>query len=79
MNEGMLMGGVMAVFGAMLLGGVIFRWEWLVQGRKYRRLAESMGEKAPAILYGLIGLALIVLGVLNALGIRPGAGLVGSP
>jgi hypothetical protein len=62
-----LMGSLMFVFGAMLAGGSAFGWEWFVSGRKYRRLAQ-LHPLVPRILYGIVGLVLMVFGVLQLLG-----------
>ena len=79
MSERLVMGAIMAVFGAMLVLGVALRWDWLVGGRKYRRLEESFGPRVPAILYALVGAVLIVFGILNALGRWHGFSSLGTP
>lgn len=71
-----VMGVLMAGFGIAMLGGALFQWRWFVAGRKYQRLAASMGPNAPRWLYGIIGGILVVFGVLNVLGLWQG-GLTG--
>ena len=71
-----LMGALMASFGALLLGGVVFRWQWFVSGVKYRRLSGVHPWLARG-LYGTIGLFLLVAGVLHVIGRWPDVALIG--
>lgn len=72
-----LMGALMACFGGLLLGGVLFRWQWFVSGAKYRRLS-SVSPWLAAGLYGTVGLFLLVAGILHLIGLWPEAAFAGG-
>ena len=72
MSELQWVGVGMIALGVFLLSGVTFQWRWFVNGRKYGRMVEAFGETAPRILYGLLGLVLLVFGILGAAGIWRG-------
>ena len=62
-------GLLFVLIGAVALGGAIFEWSWFMDGRKARAMTSLMGRKAARGLYAVLGSALIVLGLLLALGV----------
>lgn len=51
-----------------MMGGIM-DWEWFMNSRKGRRMVRLIGRRGARILYVCLGLFLIVLGVLMAVGI----------
>ena len=48
--------------GGFSIVGAIQDWEWFMQSRKARLFVILMGRKGARVFYGILGLALIVLG-----------------
>lgn len=68
------MGGLMAAFGGLMLAGALLRQPWLVEGRKFRRLSESLGPRVAVTFYAVIGAAVLALGILTIAGLWPRQG-----
>ncbi len=60
---------VLILVGAFSLAGGVFNWDWFITGRKARFFVNLFGRQVTRIIYGVIGLVLIVWGILMAMGI----------
>lgn len=49
--------------------GAICNWEWFMNARKARFMVKILTRNGARIFYGILGLALVVLGVLATMGI----------
>jgi Immunity protein 17 len=59
--------------GGFSIVGAVQDWEWFLQSRKARLFVTLMGRKGARIFYGILGLALVVLGAAFLAGIiEPG-------
>ena len=63
-------GGAAAIFGCFLLAGAALDAAWLMDLRRPRLLAESIGKRAARWTLGLVGVGLIALGGVIASGWR---------
>ena len=63
------MGWVLAACGAFAISGAVFDWEWFMNHRKAQFFVRLFGRTGTRIFYGILGAALVVLGVLIATGI----------
>ncbi len=68
--QDLFVGAVAGIFGLVLITAAVFDGQWLMQLAHPRMLAESLGKTGARILIGLMGLALIALGVAVASGWR---------
>ena len=55
--------------GLFSMAGAICDWEWFINSRKARPLVKLISRGGARIVYGVLGLALIVGGVLGMMGI----------
>ena len=55
--------------GAFAILGAICNWDWFMNARKARSVVKLLTRNGARIFYGILGLALVVLGVLGAVGI----------
>jgi hypothetical protein len=62
-------GLLLVAFGFVWLFGSLFDWEWFWERGRQSWAAEFLGRDPARILYGLIGAAAIVLGVLLTFGV----------
>jgi small neutral amino acid transporter SnatA (MarC family) len=62
-------GLIVIAMGLFSLLGAILDWDWYMNHRKARFIVKILGRKGARIFYAILGLGLIVLGVLLALGI----------
>lgn len=60
---------VLILVGAFSLAGGVFNWDWFITGRKARFLVNIFGRQVTRVIYGVIGLVLIVWGMLMMMGI----------
>lgn len=60
---------ILILIGAFSLAGAIFNWDWFITGRKARFFVDIFGRQGARFIYGVIGIALIVWGILMTLGI----------
>ena len=60
---------IVILVGAFCLAGAVFNWDWFITGRKARFLIDIFGRQVTRIIYGLLGLVLIVWGILLIAGI----------
>lgn len=60
---------IVILVGAFCLAGAVFNWDWFITGRKARFLVDIFGRQVTRIIYGLLGLVLIVWGILLIAGI----------
>ena len=63
------MGWVIAGCGAFAICGAALDWEWFMNHRKAQFFVRILGRGGTRVFYGLLGAALMVLGVLMAMGI----------
>lgn len=56
-------GGVFGICGA------VFDWEWFMNHRKAQALIRLFGRNGTRIFYVILGIALVVLGILLAMGV----------
>lgn len=63
------MGLFLVAFGGFALCGAGFNWDWFMMHRKARFMTAILTRTGARIFYALLGIALIVFGVLVALGI----------
>jgi hypothetical protein len=63
------MGWVIAACGAFAICGAFFNWEWFMDNDKTVIVVNLFGRTGARIFYGVLGIALVVMGVLMALGI----------
>ena len=62
------MGWALAACGVFAICGAGFDWEWFMNHRKAQFFVRLLGRTGTRVFYGLLGTALVVLGVLMALG-----------
>jgi len=55
--------------GAYLLAGAICDWDWFMESSEAREWVNILSHKGARIFYGLLGLASIILGLLDILGV----------
>ena len=58
-----ILGGLFATAAA------VFNWDWFMNARKARFMVKILTRNGTRIFYGLLGLALIVLGILGLTGV----------
>lgn len=63
------MGWVLAGAGVFSICGAMFNWEWFMNNRKARFFVRILGRGGTRMFYGILGTALVVVGVLMAMGI----------
>ncbi|NBX37155.1 MAG: hypothetical protein EBR10_08040 [Planctomycetes bacterium] len=56
-------GGVFSIYGA------VTDWDWFINHHKARFYVSILGRSGARVFYGVLGIVLIVLGALMALGI----------
>ncbi len=54
---------VLFIVGVITLLGSIFDWDFYFESRKARFFVDIFGRKGARIFYGILGTALIVLGI----------------
>ena len=64
-----LFGLIFVASGVFSILGAIFDWEWFMNSRKARFLVRIITRNGARLFYGILGLALVVLGVLVTAGI----------
>lgn len=62
-------GLIVIAMGLFSLLGAILDWDWYMNHRKARFIVKILGRKGARIFYAILGLGLIVLATLLALGI----------
>ena len=62
-------GLVFVAIGLFSLAGSLLDWQWFMNHYKARFFVSRVGRTGARIIYGLLGLALIVLGVLVTIGV----------
>ncbi len=62
-------GLIFVAAGAFSILGAIYNWEWFMNARKARFMVNILTRNGARIFYGILGLALVVLGVLATMGI----------
>ena len=55
--------GLLILFGLFTLVAVRYRWAWFVGHFKVRGVYERLGDRGAAVIYGVLGGVMIVLGV----------------
>ncbi|MHC5054880.1 MAG: immunity 17 family protein [Planctomycetota bacterium] len=70
-----LLGGALVAGGVFSIAGAVFNWEWFMTARKARFIVAIAGRTGARIFYGVLGVALVVIGALALTGfIAPPAG-----
>ncbi|MEM8780999.1 MAG: immunity 17 family protein [Cyanobacteria bacterium P01_G01_bin.49] len=64
-----MMGLLVIAGGIFALCGAILNWDWYMNHRKARFFVKIFGRTGARIFYGILGVGLIILGGLIALGI----------
>ena len=62
-------GLVFVAAGAFSMAGAICNWDWFINSRKAKLLVKLLTRNGARIFYGILGLAIVVLGVLATMGI----------
>lgn len=65
-----VVGAVSSALGLFLLLGALLNSRWLMSLRRPSMLTESIGQPAARAVLGLVGVAMIALGIAVALGWR---------
>lgn len=60
---------VLILVGAFTLAASVFNWQWFISGRRARFFTEALGPEATRVIYGVLGVVLIVWGILRIMGI----------
>jgi immunity protein 17 of polymorphic toxin system len=71
MEKEWIYGSVIAACGAFSAAGALCDWDWFVNHRKAWLFMKLFGRTGTRGIYLVLGLGLLVLGVLIALGILP--------
>lgn len=64
-----VLGLIFIALGLFTIAGAFFNWEWFMNSRKARPIVRLITRTGARIFYGILGLALTVLGVLFAFNI----------
>jgi hypothetical protein len=67
------------VSGLVLLLGAIFKWDWLFKSRKSRTIVDGTNFEQGQILYGVIGIILIIISLIIVIVPQVGETLTGKP
>jgi hypothetical protein len=62
-------GVVIMAIGLFPIAASVLNWEWFFTARKARFFVDKLGRNGARVWYGVLGLAVMVLGLLGALGI----------
>ena len=68
LDADMFVGSVAMALGAFVASAAIFNWEWYYQLRKPRWVESLWGRTAARIIFAILGLGLMVLGAVIAIG-----------
>ena len=63
------LGLVLIAVGAFAMAGGLFNWDWFMDNRKARGIVKIFSRNGARIFYGVLGLAIAVVGVLATMGI----------
>ena len=63
------LGLIFVAAGVFSMLGAIYNWEWFVNARKARFVVKLLTRNGARIFYGVLGLAIAVLGLLGTMGI----------
>jgi hypothetical protein len=64
-----LVGLLLVLVGFFSIAGGIFNFEWFMNSRKARACVNLLGRSGARIFYGVLGLAVAILGLLITFGI----------
>jgi hypothetical protein len=62
-------GLILVAAGIFSICGAAFDWEWFINNRKARFFVATFGRNGARIFYGVLGIAITVVGTLITLGI----------
>ena len=62
-------GLLIAAAGLFSIAGAFFNWDFFINSRKAQLVVAIFGRTGARIFYGALGLAIVVLGALIAMGI----------
>ena len=63
------MGWLFMAAGAFSLCGAAFDWDFFMNSRRARLFVRLFGRNGARVFYGLLGAAIVVLGVLHVAGV----------
>jgi hypothetical protein len=64
-----LFSGFIILAGLFSLAGAVYNWDWFMNARKARFIVSILGRSGARCLYGLLGVAFIMLGILSLTGV----------
>ncbi len=64
-----MLGILMVAVGLFAIAGSAFDWEWYWERRRMRIWVDLFGRPAARIVFGILGLAVLVAGVLVTAGV----------
>lgn len=71
-NPDLFVGAVAIAIGLFVMSAALFNWEWYYQLHKARWIESICGRSGARVFFGVLGLALIVLGAAIAMGTLSG-------
>lgn len=71
-NPDLFVGAVAIAIGLFVMSAALFNWEWYYQLHKARWIESICGRGGARVFFGVLGLALIVLGAAIATGMLSG-------
>jgi hypothetical protein len=65
----MLMGLFFTASGVFTISAAAMNWDWFMNHRKAWLFVKLLGRQGARLLYGVIGISLVVLGILTLTGV----------
>jgi len=62
-------GLIFVAAGVFSICGAAFDWDWFINSRKARFFVATLGRNGARIFYGVLGIAVVILGALMTFGI----------
>lgn len=67
--EGLLLGLFLGSMGVFTICGAACDWDWFMGSRKARFFVAMLGRNGARVFYGLLGIAIILIGLAMAVGL----------
>ncbi|MGH7138294.1 MAG: immunity 17 family protein, partial [Pirellulales bacterium] len=67
--QGLILGLILAAAGIFSICGAAFNWDWFIESHKARFFVATFGRTGARIFYAILGIVIVVIGVLMALGL----------
>jgi hypothetical protein len=64
-----MLGILMVLVGLFAMAGSAFNWNWYWERRRMRIWVDLLGRPAARVVFGILGLAVLVVGVLVTAGV----------